>query len=778
MFKYLWISLLWLPTLAYANHCRNSISGTVIDSETRAPLPYANIFIVELKDGVVADGQGKFRIEGLCEGTFTLKVSHIGCTPVQKAVTVDGEIQVTITMDHSMHTLQKVNVVGKQQSKAAGIGSSSLKPEELDQGANMSLGAALTQINGLTTLATGNNVQKPAIHGLTGNRVGIYNNGVKLESQMWGSEHAPEVGLFGAQNVTLYKGVSAIKYGGDALAGVVKIEAPKAPNKKGLSLALNTAYNTNNKGISNGLRGVFNTGGTLAIEGHFAGQVQQNGNYQSPQRYLTNTGGQTTNLKYGLARNFNKHRVEVFYSNFQAELGILDGSHVGNLTDLFRVIEAGEAPSGDTFTYAINKPKQNVFHEMLGTVWKYNLTPTQRIQLRINRQYNLREEFDRHGPKGINAPQDIPAIQFELTTWTAELDYQHTGTDWQYEVGLQGNRQKNTFEGTYFIPGFYRDQLGVYGLYSKRFAFNTSIELGARLDYSGLQAFNARNIGDRDTTLQFLVPTFHAQYTKNWSKLKASVQSGFAWRPPAANELFAQGLHHASARVETGDASLDAERAVNNGLELEYSLTPAWTASALLYANYYFNFIYLAPLPKAELTIRGAFPSFLYQQAEVWHRGIDFSTQYQLDSSWRLEASAATVFISEAGSGNALPNIPADRCQLKTYYQPKKNQFGLKELWVAWQWVGQQNRIPPFTADDASSNAYLQNLLQAPVGYHLLSAGLSGQRKINKDFQLQYYISGTNLLNRSYRDYTNAFRFFAAEMGRNITLGLSLKFNS
>jgi iron complex outermembrane receptor protein len=31
-------------------------------------------------------------------------------------------------------------------------------------------------------------------------------------------------------------------------------------------------------------------------------------------------------------------------------------------------------------------------------------------------------------------------------------------------------------------------------------------------------------------------------------------------------------------------------------------------------------------------------------------------------------------------------------------------------------------------------------------------------------------LAGSNLLNQTYRDYLNRFRYFTAEMGRNVTL--------
>jgi outer membrane receptor protein involved in Fe transport len=54
--------------------------------------------------------------------------------------------------------------------------------------------------------------------------VPIINNNVRLEDQEWGTEHAPNLDINSAGEITVIKGASSLQYGGDAVGGLVIIE--------------------------------------------------------------------------------------------------------------------------------------------------------------------------------------------------------------------------------------------------------------------------------------------------------------------------------------------------------------------------------------------------------------------------------------------------------------------------------------------------------------------------------------------------------------------------
>lgn len=60
---------------------RGIITGTVLDRETRAPLPGATIEVLETTRGTIADESGRFRIASLQAGIYRLRVTSIGYEP-------------------------------------------------------------------------------------------------------------------------------------------------------------------------------------------------------------------------------------------------------------------------------------------------------------------------------------------------------------------------------------------------------------------------------------------------------------------------------------------------------------------------------------------------------------------------------------------------------------------------------------------------------------------------------------------------------------------------
>lgn len=61
----------------------NSISGIVIDADTRQPVPFANVFFASTTIGVSSDQNGKFRLAGFASGKYDLIVTFVGYTNFQ-----------------------------------------------------------------------------------------------------------------------------------------------------------------------------------------------------------------------------------------------------------------------------------------------------------------------------------------------------------------------------------------------------------------------------------------------------------------------------------------------------------------------------------------------------------------------------------------------------------------------------------------------------------------------------------------------------------------------
>ena len=84
-------------------------------------------------------------------------------------------------------------------------------------------------------------------------RILLMNNGVRLESQSWGADHAPELDYTGSSMVEVVKGAECIRYGFGAMGGVVLLnDAPLPFGKEKIEVhgKANVGYDTNARGVS------------------------------------------------------------------------------------------------------------------------------------------------------------------------------------------------------------------------------------------------------------------------------------------------------------------------------------------------------------------------------------------------------------------------------------------------------------------------------------------------------------------------------------------------
>ena len=198
----------------------------------------------------------------------------------------------------------------------------------------MTLRESLKELPRVSSIQSEPSIFKPVIHGVHSQRILILNNGIRQERQQWGAEHAPEIDPFIASNIVEIKDAGAIKYGTDALGGVIKINPPDLPTTNTFGGELNMI------GQSNGRSGTISgmvEGGLKKFKG-FGLRVQgigkNSGDFHERDYNLSNTG--YNELNYSLATGYHKENVgiEIYYSHFKTEIGILRGSSVESASNL------------------------------------------------------------------------------------------------------------------------------------------------------------------------------------------------------------------------------------------------------------------------------------------------------------------------------------------------------------------------------------------------------------------------------------------------------------
>ena len=753
--------------------CKSTLKGKIIDEHDKSILEFAAVYIVELKKGGLSDNNGFYSIENICDGNYTIKISHVGCTPIETKINVKGKTIKNFYPEHHNEILKNVEVIAKKAIEQTTQTKNDVSEEKYNQSKGQSLGDALKNIVGVTTLNTGSSISKPIIHGMHSNRILILNNGIRQEGQQWGVEHAPEVDPFIANKISVIKGANSVRYGSDAIAGVVLVETKPMRDSAGIGGEVNLVGISNGKGETTSayIEGNFNK--LKAFSWRVQGTLKQNGSISAPNYILVNTGFKEYNFSYALGWKKQKYGAELFYSQFNTTLGIFGASHIGNLTDLNNAFSSAVPLQTGAFTYEIGRPYQHIEHELL-KFKSYFLTGEKgKLSLTYARQYNLRYEYDKHRPLDDSlADLDKPDLQFELTSHSTDLIWEHNSIKhFNGSIGISGITQGNTYEGRVLIPNFRSYNGGVFII--ERWRKNRfELEGGVRYDYKWMQVFKYKYVGNAKYELITPIHKFEnitgnlGAIFKKDSTLNISVNFGSAWRAPSVNELYSFGLHHGAAALEYGDDSLQSERAYSGIFTIRYNPSKKLFFEVSPYYNYINNFIYRQPSSAPILTIHGAFPAFYYKQTDAILKGIDFYLNYKINKSFEITSKASILRARNKKETNWIIMMPSDRYEAELTYRFKKyKKINSAYISSSLQYVTKQWRVP------ANSD-----FVQPPSAYYLVNFHASISVQVKKQ-NIEFGVSVFNLINESYRDYLDRFRYFTDAMGRNITFRIKVPFN-
>lgn len=748
--------------------CSLVLSGRVIDDHDRQPLAFAEIYMPLLGVGAVADEDGRFRITGLCAGEVFIRVTHLGCAPVERKVQVTSDLELDLRLEHHATELREFEIAQQRPDENVGQAHKSIDRAALEKDAGRTLGEMLQRIPGVNVLSSGPTISKPVIHGLSGNRVLILNQGIRQEDQQWGTEHAPNLDPFSSDRITVVKGAASVQYGSDALGGVVITEPVELPREAGIRGEIRGTGTLNGRGgggqamLQGGVNNALGFGWRLQGSGRYLGDSQ------ARDHMLSNTGVREAGASASVGYRDHRLNASAYYSWFARELGILRAAHIGNLTDLQSAIASGEPWYVNEFTYGIDAPRQIAQHHLLKAEAGYAISERDRIVLTYGYQADDRQEYDvRRAGRSAT-----PALDLWLTTHAADAVLKHwLGKHVHGKIGVSGLAQANSnIPGTGvrpLIPNYRKRSGGVFLLEHFPLWPKVEMEAGARVEAAQL------DVVKYDANDVLITPThlFHnSAFTvgANWSvedSVRLRVNIGSAYRPPHVSELYSEGLHHGAAAIEEGDVDLASERSYKAVLDLEaITCRGRLRADLTLYADRIDNFIYLRP-SGTRLTIRGAFPVFTYVATDAMLYGIDAAIQYRVAPRWSLRSRMSTVHGRDLMRNEWLFQMPSDRVESALLFElPAGNAWSAVEIAATSLVVFEQERIPiglDFTVP--------------PGTYHLVGLSASGARTLPKG-ELRLGFTASNLLNAAYRDYLDRFRYYADARGLDLTIWIRYAF--
>lgn len=798
----------WLLAALAAAPCEGSVRGRVVDESTGSPVPRATVS--SGGTDVSTDDAGEFVLEGVCSDSVSVTVSRADykSSTTRIEVTSEGTFDVVLR-PREVDVLDDVVVVAPAPKKLDTRASDALSDEELDDLRGRGLADALASMSGVSVLrGPAGGMGKPIIRGQVGRRNLILYDRVRHESQKWGLEHAPEIDPYGADTITVIKGAGGIRYGPDAIGGVVLIDPPPLPTDPAVSGEVHLAGTTNERRGSVAAR----VQGTHRWLRGFAwraeGNVSRGASAVTPEYTLDNTGSRVWNAGGSLGYARDGYSLQVSYRHHAMKAGIFTGLRAETAAEFEASLEQGR-PAGSEFyrrDYEIERAFQDVTHDLAIVRGRAPLAKAGDLVLTYAYQDNDRDEYD-IVRRNVTGPQ----VELDLITHGVDAVFEHSPVALGSAAFLEGEvggvyaRRTNEYDGTEpdFLPDFEEHSGGAFVI--ERIVWErVELEGGAR--YDGLR--RVTNIDDR-TFLPFRaqerLPSdcteteegavcrtpFHAgsgslgvavRPLASVPELVTSLDASTAIRFPNSDEQFIKGAAPSFPVFSNGDGSLGPERTWTGTFSLAYANTWAF-AEGSAYASFIDDYIYFRFQPQQgedpeapnysdcaplQCGVQGAFPLFGPIAINALFYGGEFDGGIQ-PPKWpvRFDARASWVRGRQIRGGVPLTFVPPDHYDLGvTYFWPDLGVSEDGHIGISGSYVDRQRRFD-LEADFAPPPPSYA-LLGAEAG---IAVPLGGQR-------LSFSLVGRNLTNTRYRDYTSLLRYYADDIGWDLMVRVSVDFTT
>ena len=776
--------------LSLATNIFGQVEGYVLD-ENKIALPGANILLLPDSLLAVTNNDGYFLFENLTGTEYEIKVSYIGYEPgiIPIKMHVDHFDVIKIILNPSSNLLQVVEVTEEHAKQEETLQSEHIHEDFFQKNLEGAFAKSIEKLPGISAINVGVGIAKPVIRGLSANRIIVNHQGIKQESQQWGSDHGLEIDQFDVERVEIIKGPGSLQYGSDGLGGVINIMPDKLLPKNSFKGSVLGVYKTNNDHYGGSANIGFN------IEDWFLTarySVQDFADYGVPansfiyndfelpieNERLKNTAGEESNfsISAGISKPWGITRL--LYSHYSLNAGLFSGAvgiprsyiltHDGNYRD-------------------IDVPKQEVDHYRVSLNQTFFLGENH-IAVDIGLQRNLRREFSEPEFHSIplsqlDDPNDKLAIELELETFSIAAHYEHGfRADWKNIYGFNAQWQHNQRGGfEYLLPEFRTFRGGVYTITEKKINHDWLVNGGLRFDigHNDTEFFKQFVWDSNENKVDSLISPFTDDKFLNWSAsigtsytidegkwiLKANF--GKSFRVPYPAETVSNGIHHGTFRHEVGTPDLSSEHGYQLDLSADYNFSK-FRGSLALYFNYFDNYIYLGPTFPAQFSrLPEAGQIFQYRQDDAIYTGFEFQWTWDFIPSFSLDQAIDFVQSYNPETKLALPFTPQPAIRTDLRYNPKDYNL-FKDIYLE---ISHQYHFA------ASGSLRIDRSEQPTPAYQLFGLSIGSDLHIgNQEIQLNCQVQ--NFFHTSYLAHLSRYRLInVPEQGRNIVLTIKVPFS-
>ena len=731
--KYLFNILLLFSSAAGFSQFK--ISGYVTDVNNQK-LSGVVVHVEENNLETTSDGNGFYQILSFPKGPNKVVFYLSGYEIKTEIITSnEAEIKLNVVLTEKEQHLDEVIVstlYNKMQSqnvmKVAHVTVKTLK----ENGA-ITLMEGIASLAGVSQISTGNSIGKPVIRGLSGNRVLVYSQGVRMENQQFGEEHGLGLNATGIESVEVIKGPASLLYGSDALGGVVYFNPEKyAPfNEKAVDFEQH--YFTNTQGSSTAF-------GYKASPSNFKFLVR--GNYTTHADYKVPSGNRIINTRF----------VE---RDFKSGIGYSNSKIAADFRYNYNNLNLG-LPEEDLENSGFRNPlypKQEVTNHLLS--WN------QKIYFK-NSKIEGDFGFSLNDRKEIETPDEI-ALSMKLKTASYNVKYFLPKMNrWESIIGIQGMDQSNINYGEeLLIPNANIKDFGAFA--TTTYSQNSNVvQAGIRYDNRKINTATHGIEGEEGyfKALSKQFNSFNASLgyktdLSDYISTRINIASGF--RAPNLSELTSNGVHEGSNRYEIGNNDLKNEQNFQLDFNLDYkSQHFEWFVNG--FYNLINNYIYISPTGSE--SNGNIVYNYIQNNASLFggEAGIHFHPH---PYDW-LHFTSSFESVTGKQGDHYLPLIPANQW---------KNNVRIE--FESQKWV--KNSYASCFFNYSFKQANINEFETLTPDYLLINFALGGKITIaKKAFHLN--LNANNLLDKTYVNHLSRLKTDGINnMGRNIIVNLNFE---
>ena len=262
--KYLKIFLFFL--ISFQTFSQNgAIVGKVVDSDNGFPLPGANIVLKGTDYGTISDVNGKYIILNVVPNKYTLVISYIGYSDIEKEISVSSSSNtpVNVKLEAGILIGEEIIITGNSlQGQARAINeqknnvnvSNIIASDQVGKFPDSNMGDALKRVPGITMQGDQGEARNIVVRGLAAALNSVQIDGSRIPSAE-GDNRNVQLDLIPADMIqTIEVNKAILPYmDGDAVGGVVNLVTRSAPDNFRFTADLGSGFSPiTSKAIYNG----------------------------------------------------------------------------------------------------------------------------------------------------------------------------------------------------------------------------------------------------------------------------------------------------------------------------------------------------------------------------------------------------------------------------------------------------------------------------------------------------------------------------------------------